>query len=812
MWEFILWISLIALIYLMIQPRPEQHSSWFNHSLHILFALPFAVLAMLFITNNTNFLHVALHGGEHLPLRYRFAATWAAREGPLLLWFGWMGLLAFVYRHALEGERAETHALRLRFHYGMMILLLLIAISLKPFEELVSPIRSQGLNPLLQTDLMVIHPPLIFLAYSYCLLLATIGLSSIFSYEDSNLKQRIIPILRPAFFITTLGIGLGGLWAYLILDWGGYWAWDPVETGSFLPWIVLAMMVHLRTRPGKVSDSLWIGGALVAGFMAIFATLVTRAGGVWATSVHTFVQDDSALSSSDVFFRFMVLREGDVALEIMSYLLICFMLVGAWLAHIRMKSTSLTNVNIGQWMFLTPVALVTVGLFVGPTLFAFIPPVGYLIFGLLPLLASYASHRMTSKKEGLAVVFSLLTYFVIQDIMLTTALVCCIFAMQYAEYMQKWGWATAGVAVSISAAWSNMISIYQAAIMLFFFMHPWLIVQSSSDNSSKKIDIFKPRFALWGSVVIAAIYLILTWVILLSSIDVVSFETHELYGAPFLFALGCSFYLYMGRHLDRKTMMIGLSSVVVFSMMGLFFAPHAWGFDSDHSISEIVSRGHLAWVVLPMTLVAAPFVIHELVIEAKNRRQRGKRLNSISFKAHMTHLGLLLLIIGHIFTTTLVDRGDATHRVTLIRDEVVVYEGYGYMFTDVELTSDDLEVGDGLVTLSIEIYSIDDGKIGEKLTTLQPGVLRFDSTMFPRSEVDTYSRLTGDTVVIFDGTQASSLMQSVSTDGTESVELIRVTVYTLHGSHLVWVGWVLMLTGMLSLAAPTFRKTDEEEE
>jgi len=492
--------------------------------------------------------------------------------------------------------------------------------------------------------------------------------------------------------------------------------------------------------------------------------------------------------------------------------LICFMLVGAWLAHIRMKSTSLTNVNIGQWMFLTPVALVTVGLFVGPTLFAFIPPVGYLIFGLLPLLASYASHRMTSKKEGLAVVFSLLTYFVIQDIMLTTALVCCIFAMQYAEYMQKWGWATAGVAVSISAAWSNMISIYQAAIMLFFFMHPWLIVQSSSDNSSNKIDMFKPRFALWGSVVIAGIYLILTWVILLSSIDVVSFETHELYGAPFLFALGCSFYLYMGRHLDRKTMMIGLSSVVVFSMMGLFFAPHAWGFDSDHSISEIVSRGHLAWVVLPMTLVAAPFVIHELVIEAKNRRQRGKRLNSISFKAHMTHLGLLLLIIGHIFTTTLVDRGDATHRVTLIRDEVVVYEGYGYMFTDVELTSDDLEVGDGLVTLSIEIYSIDDGKIGEKLTTLQPGVLRFDSTMFPRSEVDTYSRLTGDTVVIFDGTQASSLMQSVSTDGTESVELIRVTVYTLHGSHLVWVGWVLMLIGMLSLAAPTFRKTDEEEE
>ena len=75
----------------------------------------------------------------------------------------------------------------------------------------------------------------------------------------------MIQVARPAFFFATLGIGLGGLWAYLILDWGGYWAWDPVETGSLLPWICLVMLLHLRTKPGKTSDHMWAGVAMASG-------------------------------------------------------------------------------------------------------------------------------------------------------------------------------------------------------------------------------------------------------------------------------------------------------------------------------------------------------------------------------------------------------------------------------------------------------------------------------------------------------------------------------------------------------------------
>ena len=41
-----------------------------------------------------------------------------------------------------------------------------------------------------------------------------------------------------------LGIGLGAVWAYVVLGWGGYWAWDPVENASLIPWLVGTATIH----------------------------------------------------------------------------------------------------------------------------------------------------------------------------------------------------------------------------------------------------------------------------------------------------------------------------------------------------------------------------------------------------------------------------------------------------------------------------------------------------------------------------------------------------------------------------------------
>ena len=37
-----------------------------------------------------------------------------------------------------------------------------------------------------------------------------------------------------AWGFLTVGIILGGWWAYEVLGWGGVWAWDPVENAAFM--------------------------------------------------------------------------------------------------------------------------------------------------------------------------------------------------------------------------------------------------------------------------------------------------------------------------------------------------------------------------------------------------------------------------------------------------------------------------------------------------------------------------------------------------------------------------------------------------
>ena len=153
----------------------------------------------------------------------------------------------------------------------------------------------------------------------------------------------------------------------------------------------------------------------------------------------------------------------------------------------------------------------------------------------------------------------------------------------------------------------------------------------------------------------------------------------------------------------------------------------------------------------------------------------------------------------------LVDRGDASHRVTLIRDEAVVFEGYELTFVDVVTETEDLEIGAGYVGVRIEVR--DEGS-GELIDVVEPGMLRFDRTdesgkfvlsSSARSEIDVLQRYYGDLVFIMDGTQAGSLMS----EGPDSADLVRITVYDLPGIHLVWFGWFLMLWGSLSTLIKT---------
>ena len=140
----------------------------------------------------------------------------------------------------------------------------------------------------------------------------------------------------------------------------------------------------------------------------------------------------------------------------------------------------------------------------------------------------------------------------------------------------------------------------------------------------------------------------------------------------------------------------------------------------------------------------------------------------------------------------------------MVKGETVIHGDYGYEFTGLRLTSENLEVGNGYVGIQIDVYELDDGAVGDKIGSVEPGMMRFDTTTDSglvlqsksRSEVDTLSRWSGDIVFIFDGSQANGLMQQTAQNGSDSIELVRVTVYDLPASHLVWLGWTSMLFGM----------------
>lgn len=833
MWGATLWLAILAAGVLLFKPQIHERSKGASLALHAMMILPFLALASRFLVNDTSIHHVVAYGGAALPLKYRFAATWAAREGPLLLWVAWMTLLAWAWHKPMTGESETTHALRLRLIHGFSLLMLLNAQTLDPFKEASPFFTGRGLNELLQTDLMVIHPPLIFLAYSFCLHAAAIALSSMFE-PSKAIKDRMLTAVRPGLFVATLGIGLGGLWAYLILDWGGYWAWDPVETGSFLPWLALVFLAHLRTKPGRTTDAAWIGGGITAGGLALFATLVTRAGGVWASSVHTFVAADDGAAPTDAFSRMVLLKEDTFAgVEVMSYMILLFLLVGVWVQFQRHQESK-SSMN-GAWIFSLPLfgaILAVLGSMDGPDfslpgadVYAAIPGLAFPLLLLFPLAFDAIKHPREMKQNdegwsyqsmlnnlgnststGTASVLVALFLFYIAMTLLSAnvfygGLALLFFSPLFfsPDATKAWPWAAAGVMLALAGAWAELVTVLTAGVTMVLFVAPWLFTPDE-EGTPTSFSIFDRRnqmqIALWAAVVLVGLYLILTLVLLLASIDAVNFDAHEVYGAPFVLAFAAALALYTGRNGDsRRNAWLVLGTLSV-SILFAIWQPSAFAMDADTIVSSFLVRGTLAWLMLPMLLLVLLPLVREAFIVQKALAKKEPLWRRIPFGAHVVHLGLVLLLIGHVYTTVLVDRGDASHRITMLRDEPVIDGNYGYEFKGLVFESNDLEVGDGYVGVEIVVYNLKDGALGDEIGTVQPGMLRFDSTGTARSEVDTLTRWSGDIVFIFDGSQAAGLMSQTLEGGESSVQTVRVTVYDLPASHSVWLGWATMLIGM----------------
>ena len=800
--------------------------------------IPFVSLCYLFIINDENYLYVATHGSEDLPIRFRISAVWAAREGPLLLWVACCSVISMM--NEIFPKNSKFWNLSTKILDGFILCLLLIAVSLNPFR--LTPehtlIISAGLNPLLQTNLMVIHPPLIFAFYSSCVWIGCITISYMFKEYNSWSSAEFLENLRlPAtisFGLGSLGIGLGGFWAYTVLDWGGYWAWDPVETASLLPWISIMILLHLRLRQNHISKEWLILGGLSPVWFSLLATLVTRAGGVWAGSVHSFVVDSDTLGDTNLWERILILKADDIAgIEIMTYLLILTTLFGAYAGSVlnqklsnkyeKYKNYELMNLSL----FLVPLIgplLVFLGFF-GADIWDKIPiMIPLFLCGIYPIIASIMWQKnlfsflvlpetWLKKDNPLRILMFcgiVFLVFWIGDIILGSILIVCVlFSIASNNLEDSWPWIICAIIILLFSSWSNLIQVYEAGIGILLLSIPWVIMNQEEDETNL---LNLNSIIYWSPIVVSSGYLLLTWIILLSSIDGPRFEAHELFGAPLLLLILASLTAYsLKNKMENKVLVSLIIGVSIISLIFAWLLGDKLPSDASNSLGGPIIRGHIVWLLMPMALIAAPALISIIYSGIKNMPKRKHKSNTIrTIGAHVIHIGIVLLIIGHLFATTSIDRGDLSHQVTLVRDQPTTYGSFEYTFEDVViLKSTDSEfqerfdVGDGYIGTKISISD------GSSTTNIEPGVLRFDMPFetFPRSEVDRAVKLHGDIVVIFDLSQ-SQAMENMQNGELEDLKQIRVTIYDLPGSHFVWFGWTLTLIGSVLIIWISSRLND----
>ena len=235
--------------------------------------------------------YVAGYSSRSTPPVYTLTALWAGMEGSLLFWT----LLTCIYAAtavAVQRKRRPelTPIATAVLSCTVAFFLGLLAFAANPFAT-VSPIPpdGSGLNPLLQSPFMAIHPVLLYLGFTgFAVPFAFAFASLVTGRLDAGWFTSTRRWTVVAWSFLTIGIILGGAWAYMELGWGGYWAWDPVENASLLPWLTGTAFLHsVMIQERRQMLKVW-NVALILGTycLAIFGTFLTRSG--LLSSVHTF--------------------------------------------------------------------------------------------------------------------------------------------------------------------------------------------------------------------------------------------------------------------------------------------------------------------------------------------------------------------------------------------------------------------------------------------------------------------------------------------------------------------------------------------
>ena len=252
-----------------------------------------AALCTLFLQDRFDVEYVASYSSRAMPALFKVTAFWGGHAGSLLLWV----LVLSSFSALVIVQNRQLNRALLPYVVGTLsgitvFFLILMNFTSNPFDLLgFTPGDGKGLNPQLQTPLMAIHPPCLYLGYVGVSVPYAFAMAALLSGRVGDVWIRTTRRWT-LFSWLFLGVGLllGGYWAYIELGWGGYWAWDPVENAALMPWLTATAFLHsVMIQEKKRMLKVWNMSLIILTFcLSIFGTFLTRSGVI--SSVHAFAK------------------------------------------------------------------------------------------------------------------------------------------------------------------------------------------------------------------------------------------------------------------------------------------------------------------------------------------------------------------------------------------------------------------------------------------------------------------------------------------------------------------------------------------
>ncbi len=287
------WLALIAIRRKDVRFVQASHRASVGFSLIMIVA--YTILIYAFFAHDFSISYVARYSERAMPAFYLFCAGWGGQDGSLLFWTFLMGVLSLIAITQVRHYYPDLHPSFLATVSGVQLFFAIITFfAADPFGILPQPpADGKGLNPLLQTFVMAIHPPTLYMGLITFYIPYALGMAAMVANKLDNrwlLASRRWTLVSWTFL--TLGNLLGAYWAYNELGWGGFWAWDPVENASFLPWLTATAFVHssmIQERQGMMK--VWnMSLLIITFFLTVFGTFLTRSGLI--SSIHAFARSD----------------------------------------------------------------------------------------------------------------------------------------------------------------------------------------------------------------------------------------------------------------------------------------------------------------------------------------------------------------------------------------------------------------------------------------------------------------------------------------------------------------------------------------